>query len=316
MISEKMLLAINQLNNNKPNLTRTQLYPNIDKQSLDLVKIDFPEVDFLDETPLLLSMRLSGVNDLRWIFVSDKRIYYRLFSFPSIMTALDCIALNKTESFKIKIRWVYNHIELNNKVIGNIVIGSIIENIFVEKAIKAIIANCDRNEIINEAPRLEYFPNEEWKHLDNAAVFTIIDDYFSNNNQGGRLWGFYDFKTNPFIDQEKIDQARKVYADYNPIEEIPVLFVDDLMPEPSGIMITNKYIYYKLMPALFRKYVTGKIQLNKVNSFRIKPRFFGLIYVNGQRLGTINALNFASKSVQVFEDLVNLMIKEVKDQNN
>jgi hypothetical protein len=79
-----------------------------------------------------------------------------------------------------------------------------------------------------------------------------------------------------------------VYADYDPEEEIPLLFAENGTTTirktdkdlTGGIVITNKYIYYKLNPTLYKEAKANKIALSNLRSFKIKLRFFGWVYIN------------------------------------
>ncbi|HNX28718.1 MAG TPA: hypothetical protein PKN87_04810 [Syntrophomonadaceae bacterium] len=315
MSNQKLLRAIEE--QRKPFLKQTLIYSDIDQETINLVKNDFPEYDSIEELPLLFCMGYTESFQLRWFFISNKRLYYRLASFPPILTALDCIDLHRIKSLKIHSRWVVNYIELNGRKIGTIIISSIREILFLKKFINIILKNYEHREPdeISETLKIDYYPTCEWKHLDNAGVFPLVNNYFSKHNQGGRLWGYYHFYTNPFINPEKISLARQEYADYDPKEEIPLLLVENLGEKTSGIVITNKYVYYNLSPTIMKNEMKNKIALDKLKSFRIKSRYFGWIYINNQKKGMTSAFDFLDrKAAIIFQELVNLIIEEVTRQ--
>lgn len=314
MPDRELLKAIKKLERSKPFLKQTMIYPNIDEEFINLVMNDFPEYDSMEEIPLVFCKGYSEAYELRWIFISNKRLYYRVASSPPVLTALDCIALPKIKSLKLRCRWVLNYVELNGRKIGTIIISSIRETLFLKKIIKVLLNNYDSREsdVIGDTPRINYYPPGEWQHLKNAGVFPLVNDYFSKHNHCGRLWGFYFFYTHPFIKPEKMDLARQEYAHYDPSEEIPLLFVENTGGRTAGIVITNKCLYYNLSSSVMTNEKKDKIALDRLNSFRIKSRFWGWIFINNQRKGLTNAFDFLDrKAARVFQELVNLIIEEV-----
>jgi|GEM_PF-1731732 len=316
MPSKDLLKVLNYYN--KPFLKQTLLYPNITEEAINFVTNDFSEFTSMNEIPLIFCQGSTEQYEVRWFLLTNKYLYYRIAAFPPIITALDCIAVNTIMSLKIRFKWMVVFLEINNKVLGTLVISSVREILLLKKIIKAVLDHIDTSEVETESlpnslTRINYFPKSEWHCLQNASLFSLVDNYFSKHNQGGRLWGFCDFAANPFIKQEKIEMARQEYADYNPHEEIPILFVENPTKNPSGIVITNKCLYYNLTPSPFKKWGKGKQSLKNITSFEVKPRFFGWIYINGKRIGMTNNLNiFDKKCAKVFKDIVNLIIKELE----
>lgn len=311
---KNLLKAIRQLNIDKSFLKQTMVYPNISMDSIDLVRNDFPEFDPTKEIPLLFCKGYWEDYDTRWLFISSRRLYYRVAYSPSVLTALDCITLERVQSFKLHTFWVQNSVELNGTKIGKIIISSVKETHFLNRVIKVILSYFDTTElrILNESPQLSYFPACEWQHLENASLFKLVNDYFSEHNHGGRLWGFYDFYTHPFIKPEKMELAIEVYADYNPDEEVPLLFVEEADPRIAGMVITNKGVYYNLWPSLGQPPKKGKLTLDKLTSFKVKSKIWGYIYINRQRRGMTTAFDFLDREAgRVFERLMNLIIEEV-----
>jgi len=310
----KLLKALKELDGTKPFLKQTLVYPYIDEKSISLIKNDFPEYNPIEEIPLLFCKGYSEDYELRWLFISNKRFYYRIAITPPVLTSLDCISLQRIYSLRIRCRWVLNYIELNGIKLGTIVISSIRETLFLKSIIKIILKYSDSTEpdVMPDIPKINYFPPDEWQHLQNAVIFPLVNDYFSKHNIGGRLWGFYFFYTHPFIKQEKMALARQEYADYDPAEEIPFLFIENAGNTTAGIVITNKYIYYNLSPSIMKKEEKNKIALDKLNSFNVKTRLHGWIFINDQRKGLTNAFDFLDrKASRVFQELINLIIEEV-----
>lgn len=50
--------------------------------------------------------------------------------------------------------------------------------------------------------------------------------------------------------------------------------------EPSGFVITNRFLYHKLRKKTESKYKTGKIPLASINEFQIKIRYDGWMVIN------------------------------------
>jgi len=113
--------------------------------------------------------------------------------------------------------------------------------LFLKKIIKIIFNNYEsKSDIIEDSPRINFYPPSEWQSLKNAELFSLVNDYFTKYNKCGRLWGFRYFFTHPFIKPESMDLAIQKYADYDPKEEVPLLFVNNLGFRTTGIVITNK----------------------------------------------------------------------------
>jgi hypothetical protein len=82
----------------------------------------------------------------------------------------------------------------------------------------------------------------------------------------------------------------------------------------SGIVITNKYIYYKLNPTSYKYGEATKMALSSLRSFKIKLRFFGWVYINNKK-GMTTAFDILfSRGVRVFEKLMNIIIEEMKQR--
>jgi len=317
MTNDELLKTIRDLQRRNPTYKQTTVYPHISEDSLDLVKSDFPEYNPLEEIPLVFCQGYTEGYQLRWVFISNKRLYYRISYFPPILTALDSVPLQKIQSLKIHFRWVEVIIELNRETIGTFIISSIRETLFLKKTINVILDNYESNtDIIEEPAKINYYPPGEWQSLDNANLFPLVNDYFMKNNKGGRLWGFCHFFTHPYIKSEKINLAREAYADYDPEQEIPLLYVDNLGLRTAGIVLTNKYVYYCLKPSMTKREEKGKLSLDKLYSFKIKSRIWGWIFINNQQIGMTNAFYFLDRiAARAFQDLVNLIIQEAKKTN-
>ncbi|MDR1616873.1 MAG: hypothetical protein LBR98_07675 [Syntrophomonadaceae bacterium] len=328
MLDQKLLQIIERLKSEKPYLFKdTELYPNVNEEYIGLVKNDFPEYDQNQEIPLLFykDLEVAGYEN-NWLCLTNKRLYYKISYFPPVLIAMDCIPLRKIHSFKMRTIWVSHTLYINGQKTGNIT-QTYHAAKFIKKYIQTILDNVEDNdaEAVEDKPYvINYYPEKDWRHLENASLFPLVHEYFTEHNQAGRRWGFAHFYTNPFIKPESMEYVRKVYADYDPEEEIPLLFVEngtkitftktdkDLT---SGIVITNKYIYYKLQPtaAMATKDAeVNKMALSGLKSFTIKSRFFGWVYINGKK-GLTNAFDILdSRGARVFEKLMNLIIAEIK----
>jgi hypothetical protein len=97
-------------------------------------------------------------------------------------------------------------------------------------------------------------------------LFSIAKKYFDKVNPGGRLWAFKSFYYGPFIPGQKLQEAREEYANYDDEQERPIIYVDNSRVgrmgsiDSSGLMITNRYFYYKLkMKLKDKQFIIGKI---------------------------------------------------------
>jgi hypothetical protein len=313
MANENLLKAIKEFEGKNTSFKQTTLYPNIDSKSIDLVKNDFSEYDPENEIPMVFWEGQSDINHDQWIFISNKHLYYKIDFFPPALAALDCIALNKIKSIKIRSLWVLHYVVLNGKKVGSIT-APFAEVRFLKKMIKAIMENYDFSELVDieKSPKMSYYPSSDWQHLENASLFTLVNDYFLEHNEAGRLWGYFLFSTNPYIKPEKLAMARQEYADYDPDKEIPLLFVENTTVTPTGIVITNKCLYYNLKPSITKPAKKNKLTLDQLYSFKVKSKFLGWIYINDRRKGFTNPFDITDRNAgKVFQEIVNLIIQEV-----
>jgi hypothetical protein len=323
MLEQKLLQAIERVKSRKPYLRYTELYPSVSEEYLELVQNDFPEYDKSKEIPLLFFNHADTAKYERtWICLTDQRLYYKIPFFPPILIAMDCIPLRKIQSFRMRSLWLSHTLYINGQKTGNIILLHQ-EMKFIKKYIRAVLDNVDSSDTdtIEDQPYvINYYPEAEWQQLENAWLFPLVHEYFSEHNQAGRRWGFAHFYTNPFIRPEGMEQARKVYADYDPEEEIPLLFVENGTTTTfvktdedltGGIVITNKYIYYKLIPNTgYKDAKANKIALSSLQSFKIKFRFFSWVYINNKK-GITTAFGLIpsrKRAARVFEKLMNIIV--------
>jgi hypothetical protein len=151
-------------------------------------------------------------------------------------------------------------------------------------------------------------------------LFSIAKKYFDKVNPGGRLWAFKSFYYGPFIPGQKLQEAREEYANYDDEQERPIIYVDNSRVgrmgsiDSSGLMITNRYFYYKLkMKLKDKQFIIGKISIEEIKTFQIKCKFWGWIIINpGRRTFKLSPFSFWDrKEAKVLEGLMQKLIQQL-----
>ena len=205
-------------------------------------------------------------------------------------------------------------VRINGKKYYSIEVKRKKEAKILSEFINSVIDLTDRTEKIDS-------PGEPTEKLENAALLTIAKEYFDEENRGGLVWGFECFYYGPFIPNNKLEIARADYANYDDQREKAIIYIDNSWVgrighvEPSGLIITNKYLYYKLYKSYKdKKFSIGKIPLIDIKSFQIKIRFFSWIVINKGKV-TFQMTRFTRLDKWDIRVLEGLMLRFIQHLN-
>lgn len=292
-------------------IRQTIIYPDVSNEDLSRIIDLFPEeYDHEAEVPLLFYLDGPNWDDtIRWFMLSNKKLYCKLFYYTHAFNVVDCWALSGIEKIEIKKNYILdNRFIVNGHKIGSLILFSKREASYLNNVIELMLNNNDKEEITDVSSctyEKNYLP-KGWEDLSNAQLFIIARNYFSRKNLARRAWGFEDFHYGPFIPTTTLERARNTYADYNSEDEVCILLVDNTFIgtygsiEPSGFVVTNKYLYYKLHHSLIGKYTINKILLSDIKRIRVKTGFKGSLFINNNKPYILNNLHLQRKMKQKY----------------
>lgn len=289
MESRIILEALKNFPNQK-GIRQTTLYPNINDEQKSLVQQSFPEYDPDEEEPLLFYTDGPNWDDtVRWFMLSNTNFYCKMFYYPHSFNVVDSLPLSGIESIKIYKRVIKDNIlTINEHKLGSLILYSRDEAKYLNEVLRFILNHIEKDIKIDAsicAYEKDYLP-ERWRELHNYHLFTIVSEHFAERNLARRNWGFSGFYYGPFIPAKPLERARNLYANYDPEEESCILFVDNTFVglhgsiEPSGFVITNKHLFYKLNSSFGGRYQTRKIELSEIHNIKIKMRFRVWLIIN------------------------------------
>lgn len=320
MRSDQVISLVKQYKNNHHQLNQIAFHSHIDEELLNQVSEAFPEYDREAESPLLFYVDANEYYQMpKWIMLTETRLYYSMYYYPYQFRVIDSIALNRINSFEIITRkWPRDSfVRINDKKYYSIEVKRKKEAKILSEFINSVIDLADRT-VIEEIDSL----GESTENLENVALFTIAKEYFYEENRGGRVWGFECFYYGPFIPEEKLEIAREEYANYDDQREKAIIYIDNSWVgrighvDPSGLIITNKYLYYKLKKKFKdKKFSIGKILLKDIKTFQIKIRFFSWIVINKGKI-TFKMTQFTRLNKWDIRVLEGLMQKFIQTLNN
>ncbi|MEN6349720.1 MAG: hypothetical protein ABFD08_10045 [Syntrophomonas sp.] len=158
---------------------------------------------------------------------------------------------------------------------------------------------------------LEY-PIGNWAIMDNSALFSLANEYFSKMTFKGRIWGYHLFYYGPFIPRDILEESKRGYANYNPENEHPILLTYSYKVSYfTGFLVTNKYFYFQLSPEHFKKPRSGKILLTDIGYFQIKKRLFQWIVINKHLQLKSTSLTKADR--KAINELMNIFTTKLHD---
>lgn len=318
MRSDQLISLVKQYKNKHSQPKQITLYPNIGEELLNQVSETFLEFDRKAEIPLLFYIDADEYYQMpKWIMLSETRLYYSMYYYPYHFRVIDSIALNKINNFEIITRrWPRDsYVKINNKKYYSIEVKERKEVRILSEFINSILNLVERTQI-EEIDSKE----EPTENLENAALFTIAKEYFGEENPGGRAWGFECFYYGPFIPKEKLEKAREEYANYDDQREKAIIYIDNSWVgrighiDSSGMIITNKYLYYKLKKKFKdKKFSIGRIPLKDIKSFQIKIRFWSWIVINkGKITFKMTQFTWLDKwDIRVLEGLMQRFIQQL-----
>jgi len=314
-INNIILSAINEYERNYSYLKQIIFYPYISTDLTGMVSEVFPEFDINNETPLLFFNDSDSYYMGKWLMLSDAGLYYYMHYFPYPFDVIDFMPLSKINTFKTVPRlWPkYEYIEINGKRVFTIYTKEKIESKIISDFINLVLEHKEYNCILTA----DECQTESEDNLENGKLFEIAEKYFNEVNLGGRAWGFEYFHYGPFISDEKLQQARTEYADYDLDKEKPIIYYDNSWAghfkiDSSGFLITNKYFYYKLEKSMHdKKYDVGKIPLSSIKKFQVLSRFKGWIIINGGKWKFMLTWFFIynRREAKIFEELMQKFIQ-------
>ncbi len=302
---------------------QTTLYPDINEEQLCLVREVFSEYNPAEEIPLIFYLDGPNWDDtVRWFMLSNKRFYCKMFYYTHSFNVVDCLPLSGINSLVIKKNIIFdNTIKINGHKIGSLILYSRREASYLNEIIGLILNKVEKEDILDVSIcnyERDYLP-VGWENLENAQLFKIARDYFSRTNLGRRNWGFEGFYYGPFIPKDILERARRIYADYDSEQEVCIFLVDNTFVgnfgsiEPSGFVITNKYLYYKLSQSLVGKYIINRISLNDIKRIKIKCRFTGWFIINNNKPLVLNHFTLGVKT-KAFQEVIEIFIKALNDR--
>ncbi len=303
-----------------PECNQATFYPNIIEESVKQVSEKFPEFDINNETPLLYCWDGSRfISTPRWMMLTDLRLYYYLDYFPEKFDALNCIKLSNINSFRMMYnKWKQDYyVEINNKKVGSLDIKNKNEKASLSNFINLVVNHTGIQQTGVEKSE-QYFDET----LENAELFSTARDYFDEVNRGGRLWEFKDFYYGSFIPERKQADWQD-YANFDVNKEKPILFIDNssIRVETfnvSGVVVTNKNLYYKLHKAFGdKKFSIGMIPFSEIDNFQIKIKFSGWMVINDGRwkLLLTRFVWVDKREAQVIQNLMQKLIKKLNETN-
>lgn len=286
MRNDQMISLVKQYQNDHHHFNQITFYSDIGEELLSQVNETFPEFDRNSEIPLLFYIDANEYYKMpRWFMLSDSRLYFSMYYYPYHFRVIDVIPLNKINNFEIIThKWPRDsYVKLNNRKYYSIRINEKWERKMLSEFINSVLGLAERNEIEEIEPQEKSTDN-----LENAALFSIAEEFFKEENRGGRAWGFECFYYGPFIPVDKLEKAREDYAKYDDQKERAIIYVDNSWVGriighigSSGFIITNKYLYYKLDKSYKdKKFSIGKIALADIKTFNIKSKFSGWMIIN------------------------------------
>lgn len=310
---EQLLNIIKRFQGTGSPSNQTTLYPNITDEMRGMVEKDFAEFDPAVEE--ILVHYLDGPNydsKTRWLIITNLRFYFRMFYFPYTFEVLDCIDLKEIYSLRIHRRcFRYSYVELNREKLGSLMLKTNEECRWLNAVIGSIITYIEACDSDKPEP---YVDTDEWKDFENNELFQLARDYFEKTNLGRRVWGFAAFYYGPFIPKTKLELVKQAFADYDCEKEQPILFVDNSWDKfgntpTSGLLITNKYLYYKLKPSVIRDFKENKISISQLKRFYIKCGFWGWLTINNVKLQSHQFTFLDKRDAIAFQKIINLFIK-------
>ena len=311
------MLLVQEYSENHTGVEQIVLYPQcVNDQYIDKVQKLFTEYNGQNELPLLFYIDDLGTNDCsQWIMITNYRLFYSLVYYPNNFKVLNSVSLSKIKDIQIKKKlWINDtYIKINGKKIGTIeILDKRVPKILLD--IIKIAISCNKDNTIEEnLSKSEDDPG----NLENECLLTIAKQYFEEVNLGGKYWAFECFYYGPFIPEDKLREASENYAPYSE-QERPIIYIDNSWIghikdiDKSGVVITNKNLYYKLMRSKNSfKLLTGKFLMKDITSFRIKSGFTGWMYINKTKLNLTRFMIWDRKEAKVVESLMILFIKEL-----
>ncbi|MGE5396296.1 MAG: hypothetical protein ACM3MK_02025 [Chitinophagales bacterium] len=319
MVNQEIISILQNYKKRCLGLNQIALYPNIPQKLWGYISDRFPEFNIEVETPLVFyTIGEDYLNRFKCLMVTDVRLYYETVYYPIMVQVRDAISIDQIRNFEINTKWwpLDTKLMVNGKKVGTIVPNSKNEARILSRLIKHIIGHVDTTIPITKDETKEYVE----ENLENSGLFTFAQDYFNEVNLGGRLWGFDAFFYGPYIPNEKLEQARQDYGHYDTDKEKPIIYCDNSYVgrfgsiESSGLILTNKYLYFKLKNRWDKKYGVGRISLGDIKEVRVKSGgLWGRLILNGgkKRL-KLSHFNFVNgRDAKVLEVFIKKVIKNV-----
>lgn len=125
--------------------------------------------------------------------------------------------------------------------------------------------------------------------MENECVINLTKDFVNRVMYGHRFWQYYSFWCSPYISKKRLTNMIKNFASYDKEEEVPLVLIDSSLLEngKSGILITNKTIYYKLNTTTGKGwYNHDKLDLKEISNLYFKPCMSGsYLMINNEQVG-------------------------------
>lgn len=321
-MKDEIFSAISDFKGSYMGLNQITLYPQINNEQIARVRELFPQYQYQAETPLLFYKDADVYYEMpKWLMLTERRLYFSMYYFPYKFNVLNSMLLHKINEFKIIYdRWPRDksYIEINNKKVMSVRFKNKKEGQYLSLLVNIILKHVESATDLNETTE----HNDE-ERLENGALFRIAEEYFDDVNPGGQKWGFDYFYYGRFIPEKELEKARQTYANYDIEKEKPIIYYDNSWIGPlgtieiSGVVITNKYLYFKLYKSFGnKKFSTGKVPLTKIWKFQIKRKIFSWMILNSdQKKFILNRFNSSDKrNVIVLEGLMQRFIAALRRQ--
>lgn len=153
--------------------------------------------------------------------------------------------------------------------------------------------------------------------LDNSYLIAIINDFIVETMEHRSYWPYWTFCCGCFISHRQRDGLKSAFASYNPDEEEPLILIDDsfLHNGKKGVMITNKMLYYKLLPIGKGSYWQGVIPNTAISNACFQPRMTGSHFkLNNEFLGvsiSYTRVGSGSKECAVINNLLQSLLQAI-----
>lgn len=225
MITGECINLINSFRHKHPHFEQIFLYPDIALEIINPVIEAFPEYDFTSETPLAFYRAADPYDHIpNWILLTDSRLYYSANYYPYPIHVQNTISIIRINDYQFKASpFLDGVIRINGKKVGTFT-SKINKEVQIFSDIVGILLESIKSSN-KEFP--EGTPEVVDEDLENYRLFTLAREYFDEVNLGGKLWGFSTFYYGRFIPEEKLEEARIDYANYDTNQEKPVIYYDN-----------------------------------------------------------------------------------------